>query len=453
MKIRTQFAALIIGIILVPFSIMVGALVFSWAREPERILIPGYKEISEIAGTDIDPEQWRELAKILERRPAAIENLVLGANQTILYSGFAHYDAGRTFGYEDLFNLMRDTSHQYFYQLDRPTEKGTDEEASDFLVVSRVMRKERRPPDHITILFRGMSLVFFSILAFSLAMSSVIARSITRSVTLLDEHTRRIASGELDLALEARGSNEITSLTDSFNRMRLALKDAQVRRNRFIMGVSHDLKTPLALIKGYAEAISDGLAEEPASRAKALEIIGTKVAQLEGMIDDLIGFVKLDSGEWRQNLRLQSVSPLLRDFASRFSSDAELYHRTALADINIPDDIRVPLDDRLFVRALENLAGNALRFTEEGGTIRIDGLVSKGLVKISVSDDGIGISAEDLPRIFDLFYRGTASRREEGMGMGLAVVKTVADSHGWEIRAASEPGKGSVFTIEIPYDA
>ncbi|HOY64840.1 MAG TPA: sensor histidine kinase, partial [bacterium] len=89
----------------------------------------------------------------------------------------------------------------------------------------------------------------------------------------------------------------------------------------------------------------------------------------------------------------------------------------------------------------------------EGGTIRIDGLVSKGLVKISVSDDGIGISAEDLPRIFDLFYRGTASRREEGMGMGLAVVKTVADSHGWEIRAASEPGKGSVFTIEIPYDA
>jgi signal transduction histidine kinase len=235
--------------------------------------------------------------------------------------------------------------------------------------------------------------------------------------------------------------------------MRLALKEEQARRSRFIMGVSHDLKTPLALIKGYTEAISDGLADDPEMMKKSLEIVGNKVNQLEEMIDDLIGFVKLNTGEWRQHLQNHAIEPLLSAFVRRITSDAELLGRRVEHRIELPASAIVPMDDRLFIRALENITMNAIRYTAEGGLIRIDARMEGRDALVSVSDNGSGISAEDLPHIFDLFYRGSSSRREDGMGLGLTVVRNVADSHGWEVSVSSEPGALTVFTLRIPVQA
>jgi signal transduction histidine kinase len=284
-------------------------------------------------------------------------------------------------------------------------------------------------------------------------MSLFIARSITKSIMVLEKATGRIAAGELDFTVEAKGSNEILSLTNSLNKMRDTLKEDERRRYRFIMGVTHDLKTPLASIKAYTEAIEDGIAGDPATGSSATEIINAKVDRLEGMINDLIEFVRMDTGEWRGRLKNINLSAFLRRSAKIFSLDAEMLRHEFRYNSALPEDVSVPMDERLARRALENIVNNAIRYTPDGSVISLDAVLTDnagGAVQLVVSDNGPGLDEADLPHIFEMFYRGSSSRREQGMGLGLAVVKWIADWHGWTISAASEKGRGFRFTIGIP---
>jgi signal transduction histidine kinase len=283
---------------------------------------------------------------------------------------------------------------------------------------------------------------------FAALMCFFIARSITKSVTVLEEATRRIAAGDLDLAVDVQGSNEITSLTASLNRMRDALKEDGRRRARFIMGISHDLKTPLAIMQSYAELIDDGLAADTVSQKNAAGIILAKTSQLEVMINHLIEFVKMDTGEWQSRLSNVPIAAFLKNSARRFILDAETLRHRMTSNIEISEDTVVPLDEALVVRALENLVGNAIRHTPEGSSISLDAIEDEGGIRITISDSGPGIAPEELPHIFETFYRGSASRREQGMGIGLSVVKWVIDSHGWTIQAASD-STGTRFVITV----
>ena len=450
MKIRTQFYWLLAGIVIMPVIMMlgIGLLGYVYVRGQDTLLIPGYREVETIAGKNIDEKDWKRISDYISRSPRFFSHLVLDASGTVLYSTIPEYPVKSQLSGSALAGLLWKSDAKYHYQNDVP--EGID--ASRFLVIRRMPVDNNKRFDPFLWMLRYFLIIIFVIFVFSATMSAAIARSITKSVMLLEEKTRRIAEGELDVEIDAKGSNEITSLTVSLNRMRLSLKEDQARRSRFIMGISHDLKTPLALIKGYAEAISDGLADDPEMMKKSLAIVGSKVDQLEGMIDDLIGFVKLNTDEWRHQLRRQPVAPILRDFAKRIASDGNLLKRKIECDISVPDDLAIPVDKRLFLRALENITTNAIRYTAEGGLVRISASAGEKIMTISVEDDGIGMRPEDIPRIFDLFYRGSNSRREEGMGLGLAVVKNVADSHGWKIGVESAYGKGSIFTISIPLD-
>jgi signal transduction histidine kinase len=283
-------------------------------------------------------------------------------------------------------------------------------------------------------------------------MSLFIARSITKSVLVLENATRRIAEGELDITIDVKGSNEITSLTNSLNKMRNALKEDEQRRYRFIMGVTHDLKTPLALIKAYTEAIEDGITEDPASHISATEIISAKADQLEGMINELLEYVRMDSGEWRGQLQKVNITAFLQDAANAFAPDVELLHHEFRSEITLPADLFVSMDERLILRTLENLVNNAIRYTPDGSIIVLTAIISENTLRIMVSDNGPGIDKSDLPHVFEMFYRGTSSRREQGMGMGLAVVKWAVNSHGWSITVHSEPEEkqGTRFCITVP---
>jgi signal transduction histidine kinase len=247
--------------------------------------------------------------------------------------------------------------------------------------------------------------------------------------------------------------------------MRLALKEEGQSRSRFIMGISHDLKTPLTLIKGYTEAIRDGVAAGPEARNDSLAIIAGKVEQLEGMIDDLINFVRLDTGEWRGTLHKVKLRGFLELQGLRFKDDAELLRRRAEYRIELPGELSVSMDEALVSRALENLMNNALRYTGEGDAIRLRAFVvnegaEEGVI-LEVEDSGPGIAEADLPHVFEMFYRGGNSRRLQGMGLGLPVVKGIMDSHGWEITVESpafaeagegtcNSGRGTRFRIRIP---
>jgi signal transduction histidine kinase len=174
--------------------------------------------------------------------------------------------------------------------------------------------------------------------------------------------------------------------------------------------------------------------------------------------------VKLDSGEWRNTLKPCALGPLLYGYADRLIADGNLLGRNVRARLDIPDRITIPLDERLFIRLFENLCSNALRYTPEGGLIRIEadytpgGLSgdaagaqkNTGVVTVIVSDNGCGIPEEDIPFIFDPFYRGSNSRREDGSGLGLSVVKSIVDSFGWGITVISGRDAGSTFRISIP---
>ncbi|MDR0597712.1 MAG: HAMP domain-containing histidine kinase [Treponema sp.] len=339
----------------------------------------------------------------------------------------------------------------YFRSVREQERKQEDAEIARYDDIA-AMLEEQEDWDDRESLARFISLLFLFPVVFAIVMSLVIARSITKSVLALENATRRIAEGELDLHVGVKGSNEITSVTHSLNKMRNALREEELRRSRFIMGVTHDLKTPLALIRAYTEAIEDGIVCDPASHVNATEIIAAKADQLEGMINDLLEYVQMNSGEWRGQLQRVNLSVFLQNAARDFASDAELLHHEFYAEIALPGDLFVFMDERLILRALENLVNNAIRYTPNGSSVSLVASLAEGrdgnTAQILVSDSGPGIDKADLPHIFEMFYRGTSSRREQGMGMGLAVVKWVADAHGWSISVRSGPG--ARFCIAIP---
>jgi signal transduction histidine kinase len=218
------------------------------------------------------------------------------------------------------------------------------------------------------------------------------------------------------------------------------------------MGISHYLKTPLALVKGYAEALEEELGEAGGNALSHLGIIQSKADQLEGMIDDLIDYERVDAGEWSRGLASMDFGGFFRTFAKRIEADAALLGREVGWKVDLPEPAIVRMDERLVTRALENLVNNSLRYTAKGGKIELSARSEGEAFIISVSDDGPGISSEDLPRIFEPFYRGSSSRREQGMGLGLSVVKTVFESHGWTIGVLPGKEKGVSFVIAIPHD-
>jgi signal transduction histidine kinase len=444
-KIKAQFHLLIAGILLTPILAVVGQTIYREAREAER-MVPLYAEVAPLIGTSTTLREWRVISVFLRMIRTNTAVAIFNSDFMVIYSMFDSFVVGETINGAEVFDVIGDTDSRYNYSFESYLMLPS---AEPFYLLQRIDRSIKEP-------FPFMSVCVTFIMAFAVLMSLMIARSVTSSMSKLEEATRHIASGDFDRPVVIkeqkflRHNNEITSLAKSLNQMRVALKEDGQRRSRFIMGVTHDLKTPLSLIKGYTEAIEDGIADDPESQKRSLRIIVSKVDQLEGMIDDLLNFVRLDSGEWRQSLAPVNLGVFLRSYAKRITDDAELLRRRVETRINLPDDLLVPMDERLVLRAIENLINNALRYTKPDSLIAFNAYIEAGRAIIEVRDNGPGIADADLPHIFDTFYRGSNSRREQGMGLGLAVVKGVADSHGWAITAFNRPTGGSVFTITIP---
>ena len=446
MKIQTQFHLLIIGIIIVPIlSILSQMLFFNFLEKQEQAEIPVYDDA--VLGAYISRQDWETISRFVARTNA--DFAVFRDDLLVLYSTIPDFKTGGRGTKDELFSLLTAETSQYGYTFESPGWL----EGHEYILIRRHLqdRPHRRP------LFPIASAILFpaALVIFAISMSLFIARSITRSVLVLEDAARRIASGDQDLTLDVRGSNEITSLTTSLNHLRSALKEEESRRYRFIMGVTHDLKTPLALIRGYTEALKDGVTDDPVSRINATDIIISKADQLEGMINDLLEFVRMDTGAWRSRLQKINFGEFLKSFAKRVGLDAELFRHHTVIDIALPPDLYIPLDERLTVRALENLVNNAIRYTPDGTTIRLGAAVVENAIRITISDNGPGISKTDLPHVFEMFYRGSSSRREEGMGLGLSIVKWVVFSHGWSIGVTSEQNTGNkagetCFAITIP---
>ena len=440
MKIKTQSYILIAGIVVMPLIVISVFFVYerlSMAyREAQR-----YEELR-LDGLTADAEL--RVWAIIREKPKGMDMAVANPEGRVIYSTIAEISTGSNF-----IASLAAASHRPFkgkflvFGYMPPMPEG-------YSAVASIPLSKLLPSNAFADFILVGILALAAILLFTAAMSVRIVSSITRSVLSLEAATRRVAAGELDLPIAIEGSNEITSLSRSLNRLREEIKEDQARRARFIMGISHDLKTPLALVKGYAEALEEELSGAGPEAASHLGIIQAKAEQLEAMMDDLIDFERVDTGEWSRGLASIDFESFFRTFAKRVEADAALLRREVGWKVDLPRPAIVRMDERLVTRALENLLNNSLRYTAEGAKIELSARAEGETLMITVSDDGPGISSEDLPHIFEPFYRGSSSRREQGMGLGLSVVKTVLESHGWTIKVLPGRGKGVSFVIAIP---
>ena len=448
MTIKKQFVLLSSIIIAIPLICSLFVITFSYQHSSIRYLLKGYQEL-DIINSEADAELIKNTIKQL---PADMQLVVCSPKEKqLLFSSIPEIKIVNNWSIDILWQLIKDTSDKYFYQFSTPPLQH-----EKLLIVTRIPRMNYNPVknhDFFTLIF----LILFISTIISLICIILISKTIFHSIIKIENKTQQLANGNLETPVEPETpekGNEITSILTSLEKMRSELIEAQERKNRLMMGISHDLRTPVAVIKGYSEAITDEVITDKDEIKTTVSLINTKVTQLGEMIDTLINFMKLNNTETKEALVPNSITNLITDFGKYAEMTGALFKRRVILDINFPKNIIIPFNNQLVHRALENIFSNAIRYTKENDTITIasylDEKNSEESLILKISDTGIGIAKKDLNSIFDMFFRGTNSRLEEGLGIGLSVVKTIIDNHGWTISVDSKKNAGSCFTIVIP---
>jgi signal transduction histidine kinase len=444
MKIRTKFAFLAATLVAIPVVLFAMGMVF-WNLTRSIEPIPLYAELAPGAESLTDKKTWDEVRTVLVNRPIKAETLVFDPTFHLIYSSIplgSIAQEGQTVDFQQSVKALQDSTVARNIMIYRPA--GTP------VWIVQVQNDVAPPSAVAQKALLGFSIGLLIVLVVSMALAVIVGRRMANAVVRLEQAARGIARGDLATPVVLpRGNDEIRSLAGALETMRLGLIEEGARQSRFVMGVSHDLKTPLALIKGYVELIKDGPAVSASARDGHFEVILDKADQLDGMIDHLIDYGKVNTGEWQQTWKPLALGPFLEEFGASLEPDARLLSRNVVRDISLPAAWTVACDARSIRRSLENLVHNALRYTEVGGTVGIQArALESGGAEVIVWDDGPGLDPADRPHLFDPFYRGTHSRREPGMGLGLSIVKTIVDSHGWTIRAESD--RGARFIVGIP---
>ncbi|MDW8325482.1 MAG: ATP-binding protein [Anaerolineales bacterium] len=276
-----------------------------------------------------------------------------------------------------------------------------------------------------------------------------LARTLTRPLRALTNAAHRMASGELEQAVDVRSEDEIGELAAAFNRMSREVARANQARKQMTADVAHELRTPLTVIAGYIESMRDGVL---AATPERLSVIYAEIERLQHLVGDLRTLSQADAGELKLNLEPVSPAELLEQTQAAFAHQAE-QKGVALrveAERNLP---AVNGDEIRLLQVLSNLVSNALRYTPAGGQIVLSATMNGDRqVALSVRDTGPGIAPEDLPFIFNRFYRADKARAGEGgeSGLGLAIAKALAEAHGGALTVQSVLGQGSTFTLQLP---
>lgn len=227
-------------------------------------------------------------------------------------------------------------------------------------------------------------------------------------------------------------------------------KNIEQIRKDFVANVSHELKTPITSIKGFTETLLDGADEDEATRKQFLEIIYKESNRIQHLIDDLLILSRLEKEDMTLQIADIDTTDLIDNIAPALQQQAE--QRNISLHINVPQQFSFRADEEKMQQLLINLLLNAIIYTPQGGEVSLEIKRKTSEVIFTVSDTGIGIQKEDLPRIFERFYRvdKDRSRHTGGTGLGLAIVKHIVEVHNGEIDVESEVGKGTTFTVSIP---
>jgi PAS domain S-box-containing protein len=229
-------------------------------------------------------------------------------------------------------------------------------------------------------------------------------------------------------------------------------KEIDRMKSEFISTVSHELRTPLTSIKGYVDLILDGDAGEiNKTQCEFLTIVKQNTDRLVSLINDLLDISRIESGKVQMRKEPLAIDKIIRDVVTNFKTLLE--EKAHELELELADNLPILIGDRDRIsQVLTNLLGNAIKYTPNGGQIKIEAKIDNQFVKVSVSDTGIGIAKEDQAKLFQKFYRVDSSftREHSGTGLGLAIAKTIIEHHGGSISVESELGKGSTFSFTLP---
>ena len=310
-----------------------------------------------------------------------------------------------------------------------------------------------RPGTMIVLLY-----VLLGIGVFSVSFLLLQSRSM-RYISRISSAMREIAEGDLNITLDVEGDDEFADMAENLNNMVEELRQLMDReresertKNELITNVAHDLRTPLTSIIGYLELLSSGPAISLDMQKKYIDIAYVKAKRLEKLIEDLFGFTKMNYGKISMNVGKVDIVKLLGQLLEEFYPSFADKDLTYELKSNVPSQI-ITADGNLLARLFDNLINNAIKYGAEGKKVLIQVFAKDDIVTVSVTNYGYVIPAEELPLIFNKFYRVEQSRSSKtgGTGLGLAIAKNIVDMHGGTISVASDLN-GTVFTVKLKVD-
>ena len=276
-----------------------------------------------------------------------------------------------------------------------------------------------------------------------------LSRSVASRLSDVSDAAREVGSGDFAARATVSGDDEITDMARSFNHMAAELEDVRDREQQFLMAVSHDLRTPLTTISGYAEALDAGdVSQEDLSRVAG--ILHGQTEQLSRLVEDLMALARVDAREFTLKPETVDVSQLSSGVVDGYRSRAEV--AGVSMEVECSEPLLILVDPQRLIQVLGNLLNNALRYTPDGGEISV---VCRGngpgTSTISVTNSGPGIAPADLPHVFERLYVADRYRaqRPAGSGLGLAIVAELVDAMGGTVSCESTPDSGTTFILTI----
>ncbi len=305
---------------------------------------------------------------------------------------------------------------------------------------------------------RSYSIEMIKLFAGAATVSTVIAiiliyifsYGLTNPLQEMSRITKLYARGDFSKTIKVRGNDELSDLAKSLNAMGESLSVLENSRRSFVANVSHELKTPMTSIGGFIDGILDGTI--PQSEEKHyLDIVSKEIKRLSTLVVTMLTLSKIEAGEEKLNPTETELRQLLFDALLSFEKPIEDTNINIEGFEEMPS-VRILADEKMLFQVVYNLFDNAVKFTNIGGTIKIDLIELPDRALIAISNTGEGISKEEIVRVFERFYKVDKSRSEhvKGVGLGLNLAKNIVELHGGEIHVESEPGKLTTFSFWIP---